>query len=349
VKIDLPYAWTQTVKGRSYTYYRRDGQRIPIKGVPGTREWLDAYYRIHESFEAPAAQGTKPGSLGALVEHFLSAPEFTKLANKTKGDYRTHLDYLKSKHGQLPVATMPRDFVLGLRDKMAKTPRKADYLVAVLKRLLNFAIDRPTTYRLTHNPAAKIKSIASTEGWAPWEEWQIAKFRAHWKPDTVERVAFEMLLNLGQRGGDTCAMVRNQYFNGSVAVKQEKTRARVWVPASDELADVLDAWLAKHDHIAILTLDSGAAMKIHYFRKMMAAAFQAAGIEGVVIHGLRYTAATVLHEVGCDWETIGSITGHATAQMVKKYTEKKRRAKLAIARLNRARGTKQKRSSEKPD
>ena len=54
-------------------------------------------------------------------------------------------------------------------------------------------------------------------------------------------------------------------------------------------------------------------------------------------HGLRYTAAAALHELGCDWETIGAITGHKTVEMVRKYTEKKRRAKLAISRLNKAR------------
>jgi integrase len=56
----------------------------------------------------------------------------------------------------------------------------------------------------------------------------------------------------------------------------------------------------------------------------------------VTNHGGRYTAATRLHELDCDWETIAAITGHETAAMVRKYTEKRRKARLAIARINRA-------------
>jgi integrase len=57
---------------------------------------------------------------------------------------------------------------------------------------------------------------------------------------------------------------------------------------------------------------------------------------GVTAHGLRCTAAVVMREMGCDWETIASITGHATIQMVKKYLEKKRLAQLGVDALNRA-------------
>lgn len=69
-------------------------------------------------------------------------------------------------------------------------------------------------------------------------------------------------------------------------------------------------------------------------------AYRNAGLsDDVTNHGGRYTAATRLHELGSDWETIASITGHETMQMVRKYTAKKRKARLAISRLNRSRAT----------
>jgi hypothetical protein len=52
---------------------------------------------------------------------------------------------------------------------------------------------------------------------------------------------------------------------------------------------------------------------------------------------LRYSAATILHELGPDWETIAAVTGHETVAMARKYTEKRRRARLTISRLNLAR------------
>ena len=56
-----------------------------------------------------------------------------------------------------------------------------------------------------------------------------------------------------------------------------------------------------------------------------------------MIHGLHYTGATVLDEPGFDDETIASITGHSVVAMVRHHTRKKRLAKLAVARVNRAR------------
>ena len=62
--------------------------------------------------------------------------------------------------------------------------------------------------------------------------------------------------------------------------------------------------------------------------------------DDVTAHGLRYTAATVLHELHLDWEVISSITGHQTVAMVRKYIAKKRNARIAIATLDAARSTK---------
>jgi integrase len=54
------------------------------------------------------------------------------------------------------------------------------------------------------------------------------------------------------------------------------------------------------------------------------------------LHGLRYTFATRGLELGLDWQRIESIVGHRTAQMAHKYTEKRRRSRLAIATLDAA-------------
>jgi hypothetical protein len=43
----------------------------------------------------------------------------------------------------------------------------------------------------------------------------------------LERVLFEAFLNTGQRGGDIAPMIRQQYFQGEIAVAQEKTKERV--------------------------------------------------------------------------------------------------------------------------
>jgi hypothetical protein len=59
------------------------------------------------------------------------------------------------------------------------------------------------------------------------------------------------------------------FRNNEVAVKQEKTNARVWVPASDDLKAILEPWLKTHDQLVLLVDSEGRAFKIDHFRHLM--------------------------------------------------------------------------------
>jgi integrase len=73
-------------------------------------------------------------------------------------------------------------------------------------------------------------------------------------------------------------------------------------------------------------------------RHLMRDAMRAAALpDDCTLHGLRYTFATRAIELGLDWQTIESIAGHKTAEMGFKYTQQRRRARLAIATLNEVR------------
>lgn len=74
------------------------------------------------------------------------------------------------------------------------------------------------------------------------------------------------------------------------------------------------------------------------------AAIKAACVEGRTIpvdalnaiHGLRYTAAARLREIGLDWKEIAAITGRQTAEMARKYSRRKRTAEPAVVKLDSA-------------
>ncbi len=320
-------------KGKLYTYYRREGQRIPIRGEPGSPDWHRAYAEIHESFQRPRRARPSGGCLAALVEAYKASPAFLQLSAKTRKDYARYMDRLAARYGHLAVATMPRAFVFKLRDRHAKTPRTANYYVQVLRLLLSYAVDHGWR---DDNPALRPKQLRTGPGHKPWEEWQIAAFRKRWPPETLERVAFELLLNTGQRGQDIPPMKRSHYRRGWISVVQRKTGERLEIPASRDLKAVLDPWVKARRQFMLLTTASGRPLKVDYLRHRMAAAYVEAGLEGVTSHGLRYTAATILAELGCDGPTISSILGHRTAEMIQKYTGRKRQAKVAIRRLNEA-------------
>lgn len=334
--VHLPYLWLPRMRGKLKAYYRRGGRTVRVTGtagkplLPDDAGFLAAYQRIHESFEAAPPARPGHGTLAHLVEHYTASPEYQGLADKTRRDYRRYLDMLRAKYGDLPVRTMPREFVLKIRNEHADKPRTANYIVQVLRLLLQHGVDHGTTFGVTVNVAARPKRLKTGDGHRPWEEHELTAFRDRWPPGTWERTAFELALNTGQRGGDIVTMAKSQIVDGWVYIRQAKTGARVSVPISDDLAAALDAWSAPDNVVMVL-----GKMGVDRFRHRMADAIKSAEVTQTT-HGLRYTAASRLRELGMDWEDIAAITGHQTVQMARKYSQQKRAATVAIRRLDEA-------------
>ena len=138
---------------------------------------------------------------------------------------------------------------------------------------------------------------------------------------------------------DVASMVRQQYYRGEIAVAQEKTGERVWIPASRDLRAALDPWLAGARACRAAADADRPATKVDHMRHLMRAAMRAAGLpDDCTLHRLRYTFATRAIELGLDWQTIESIVGHKTADMAFKYTQQRRLARLAIVTLDAANG-----------
>jgi integrase len=233
---------------------------------------------------------------------------------------------------------LPREAVFKLRDEFQATPRTANYVVSVLRLILSYAEDRKPTFRLPphwSNPARRPKKLKTGDGHRAWEEVEIVAYRKRWPAVTLERVLFETFLNTGQRGGDVAPMIRQQYFKGEIAVAQEKTGKRVWIPLSRDLHDVIDPWLGGHEHVVLFPSPTGRPLKVDHMRHLMRDAIRAAALQDeCTLHGLRYTFATRAIELGLDWQTIESIVGHKTAEMAFKYTQQRRLARLAIVTLD---------------
>lgn len=340
--VRLPYLHITRVGRYQYAHYRRDGLRLKIAGAIGSPEFIEAYNRIHAQFEKPSQAINPAGSLGELIRLYRLSPEYRQLGAATRGDYDRVLRIFElgdeaagvKPSAHLPVATMPKAYLIQIRNQFDRTPRKANYIIQVASILGNLAVD--LEWRQT-NPAENIRKLKTGAGHRPWEEAEIAAYREHWPADSQERVAFELLLNTGQRRGDIIRMTRASLRDGWISVAaQEKTGARVDLPVSAALAAVLTPWLRGHDHLALL-VDRGAPFRVRAFSGFMRAAFTAAGLpKTCTIHGLRYTTATVLHELGLDDGVIADVLGHETMAMAKKYRAKKRQTRIAIERLDRA-------------
>lgn len=330
--VSLKYVHLPKARGKQYAYYRRSGQSIRIKGELMSYEFISSYNDIHATFERPDKAPNALGTFGKLIEDYKSSPYFKKLADKTRKEYLRYIGMIEVGMGDMPVARLETPQIYKIRDKMSETPRKADFLVSVLSALLTYSMKQG--YR-NDNPARVVDKLSDPEGHRPWEDYEVAAFRKHWAADTVERVAFELMLNTGQRGGDVIDMTLADYRNGTIKIIQNKTGEKLEIDASNALRAVLDPWTEKHKQILLITNNNREQFKKRNFESVMRKAYTACSFDlDITSHGLRYTAASILHEYGLDWETIGSITGHRTRVMVEKYTRKKRLSAKAIREMN---------------
>lgn len=313
---------------KEYHYHRKTRDRLPDEPIA-------AVLKAAELSTRPPATSTTPGTLGALIIAYKDSAEYRQLAEKTRRDYARYLDVLREMWGAFYAKDFGRRHVKMLKEKFQDTPRTANYIIQIFRLLMTLAIDEEL--RET-NPASRPRMLRTGVGHRPWEEDEIAAFRNRWPVGGRERTAFELTLNSGQRGEDVVVMGRRHYRAGWLSVKQLKTDARVEVPVSVELKATLEPFLRSHANLSLLVNESGTPFKVDNFRHFMRAAYDAAGLPRTcTTHGLRYTQATVLGELGCDPQTIADITGHETVQMVRKYTAQRRRTRLAIDRLDRAR------------
>ena len=355
VKVEYPYVQLVTAKGRTYAYYRRGGARLKIEGEFGGAEWRRRYETIHRGFESAEPEPeAASGTIAAGLKAYQDSDDFRGLAKKTRRGYERYIELLTKGEradgrkpikalGHLPVEALEPRVIKKLRSEFAGDPESAGYRPSAANGLATFC----NVFVRWHN-SEKIKKLKTGDGHRPAEEHEIAAFRKTHAAATIQRIAFELALNTGQRGQDVIAMARDDIRDDEIRVVQEKTGARVWIPMTADLKAALLPWMKDRIGPILTTAVKAQPIKEDYFRKMMREAYDAAGLPAdFTTHGLRYTAATRVYEVyksqgmpdRIAWEAVADITGHATMAMARKYSEKRRRARLTVASLDAALGS----------
>lgn len=368
-KVDLPYLWTPTIKGKQYAYYRRNGRRLALPAL-GTPEFLPAYQSAHAAATAVAESRPTPppgaavGSMAALVAAYRASPEWGELAPATRKDYDKALKPLSERYGRLPVATMPRQFVFKMRDDYAtmpaftrekppkpildaegtqvilKTPRRANRMVNVLRLLLAWAADRGGWFK-GENPAARPGKLKTGPGYSAWAAEDITAFLASDAVAEPLKRAAMLGLCTGQRKQDCLAMSRTARAGGEIEVVPEKTKnssgVRLWIPEHPDLTRFLDAAPAS-DSVTLLTRPDGKPWKEDHFNHEFAKAVKVVGLSGLSFHGLRKTASVWLAEAGATDAEIDSILGHVDPKMTRHYRRQANQRTTAQAAMRKLAG-----------
>jgi len=329
-----------------YYYHRETKKRLPDD--PASPEFAAALRRLNERVRAPEQ------TTAYLIEAYMRSPEFARLSDSTRREYRRHLDAIRRTGGDFPADEMTSADVYEMRDQIAiKHPRTADMRVAVLSRLFGWGMKRG--YR-ADNPAkgvdkAQVKA-ASYEPWSP-DEIDTALNKA--PPEIAD--AIWLALYTGQRLGDVLSMTWGDIEGTAVRVRQKKTGEHLHVPIHPDLKSHLDNVKERQNSPRrdnsspsnvvevlrvsdnrkgrILLNSRGAPWTVDGFKTSFRREMDKIQIRRQ-FHGLRATAATILADLGCDPMSIAAVTGHRTAKMVQHYTrrhDQRKRAEGAIARM----------------
>lgn len=288
---------------REHFYAWRGGPKM--KEEPGTRAFTQEYMRLTRT----RPSGAREGTFAEVLDAYRASPLYAKLRAPTKRSYEPILAMIRMEYGDLPVRLlsqtgMRRDFERW-RDSMADRPRTADMHIAVLKRVLSWAVKNEI---IGENKAAKIDRIyESDRAEIIWTRAQCAAFEAS-APEHILSV-YWMAIETGQRQLDLLRMTWAQYDEGVIRLKQSKTDRHIGIRLPDHLQARLAA-MKRADVGCILLNSRGEPWTSDGFRSSWAAACKAAGVHGVTFHDLRGTFISRKYAEGWSIKEIAEASGH---------------------------------------
>jgi len=315
---------------RFYVYAWRGGPQIHVQD--GARPVItnDILDKAREA--RIQGNGEYAGSFEAVIDEYLEGPEFSRLAEVTKDDYRRWLTRISTRFGNAPLQIMDdfrmRRDILGWRDKWADQPRAADRAVGTLSTVLSWAAERGM---LASNIASGIGTLHRVNHADEiWED-------RHW--DAVKDVPEHIMrvLQLGQmtglRMGDLLALDWKSVGPHSIVLLTSKRKVRAAIPMYRELKAFLDA--LAHSEGAVLRNSRDEAWTTSGFKSSWGTA-KPEGFDRR-FHDLRGTCATWLAIKGLTDSEIASVLGWKAGRIAEiraRYVDEARTVVEIAKRLN---------------
>lgn len=274
------------------------------------------------------ADRTRPGTLADLIAAYLTSPEWLGLASSTRRSYRTHLDYLRERYGNLPVAGLRRGHVADILAKRHDKPGAANNLRKRFAQLIDFAVARDW---IATNPVRQTKPYKMTgDGFHAWDEGEIARFFEVHPPGTAAHRAVTLMLCTGAARVDAVRLGPWNIKGGRIEYRRQKTArsggVMVSIPIHPDLAAVLDGL---PDDRPFLATAYGKPRTASGLGNAMREWCDKARLSACSSHGLRKACARRLAEAGATAHEIMAITGHKTLAEVQRYTAAAQREALA--------------------
>ncbi len=251
---------------------------------------LKTYTHARQTARAPRFD---PQSIGALTVAYRLSPDWTALAEQTRRTYNVYLKELERLQNQ-PVEAITRRMILDLRDGIAVSRGRGASagFVRSASALFGWAVDRDW---IAASPVHRVKILPGGH-LAAWTLAQ-ADHAMRALPEHYRRVVV-LALYTGQRRGDLVRLPWSAYDGHTIRLTQQKTHARLVLPAHPELRAELDAWHLEARSSIILTTARGLPWMPQHLSHTLPMALARVGLPPLGVHGLRKLAATRLATQG---------------------------------------------------
>ena len=246
--------------------------------------------------------------------------------HSTQRNYRAiWKDRIQPVFGKHRVKDMSRGDIDAYHKSLSATPYQANRILALLSKLLNLAEE--WEWREGTNPCRHITKFRERARQRFLTLNEIAAVRAAsaklLDADELTPHAasiLELLLLTGARSGELASaewawVLWDQQM---IALPDSKTGAKT-IYLSKVAVEVLSRQHARSSHQKYLYPGRSAGKHIHNLRKPWARICKEAGLEGVRVHDLRHTAASLALGSGTSLAIVGRLLGHTQVQTTLRY------------------------------
>lgn len=304
---------------RRYRFRRKGFRQYLFKHAPGSegfRQEYDACVSGADIAIEPGAERARPGSFDALLAAYYRSPDFLDVSDRTRVVYRGTLDRWRMKYGKGMVRDLQARHVEKMMADMLPHRTAANMLRKRLRALMSFAVRQGL---VQVNPVLATKPYrVKSDGFHTWTEDEIARYEARHPIGTMARLAIDLMLWTGQRGGDARIMGPGHIRGKRLEITQEKTGATVSLPILAPLAESILA--TPSAALVFIVSEHGRPFSRKGFGNKIRQWCDEAGLPDCSAHGLRKAAARRFAEAGCSNQQIKAWTGHTTDSEVARYT-----------------------------
>ena len=236
------------------------------------------------------ASRTKAGTVNAAIVSYYQSSAFTGLAGSSQRMRRAILERFREAHGEKRIALLHKKALQAILNK--KSPAAASNWRKALRGFIDHCLSLDM---IKIDPLAGVKLVTiKSNGHHPWELEDCFRFESHHAVGTRARLAYELLLQVGQSRCDIVRMGRQHVRDGILSLKRQKTGVAFDVPVLPPLQEAIDAMPAG-DNLTFLVTAHGKPFTAAGFGNWFRDRCNEAGLpRRCTSHGLRKTAATRL-------------------------------------------------------